>query len=214
MLEFQTLGCVPYEEAERIQRKTWEERVADRISDRILFLEHPAVYTVGKQDVSGDWRRDEVWRRQAGIHLAKTDRGGRVTYHGPGQLVGYCILKLRGRLKSVPTLVSELQTALVDTLASWGLAAEGDARYPGVWVRNESGLEKIAAIGLAISRGVTRHGFALNVSPNLDHYAGIVPCGIPDRSVTSMQARLGASTPSLEAVQEALKKQLRLHVSS
>lgn len=181
-------GEVVYEDAWRWQRRIAEARLAREIGDVLLSLTHDRVYTAGRHanvaaNVLGT----------TGIRVVEVDRGGDVTYHGPGQLVVYPVLRLADR-KAARPLVTALETALVRTLASYGVDAAPDPGRPGVWV----GRDKVAAIGLRIDRGVTTHGLALNVKPALEDYAGLIPCGIVDGGVTSL-ARLGVVTTVAEA---------------
>lgn len=201
------LGLIPYSDALAHQERIHAERVKGNVPDTIIFCEHPPVYTMGKRDCVSDLLLpiDEI--KSLGIDVVKTNRGGRITYHGPGQLVGYLIAKLvqnppLGGL-GVKEFVRMIEEMLVSALGSFGINASRDAAYPGVWVDSK----KIAAIGLRISRGVTMHGFALNVSPNMDHYQHIIPCGIKDRGVTSMKKVLGY-TPGLSQMRDAIVKAL------
>src|SRR5256885_8221078 len=177
-LRVRWLGRVPYAEADELQRALLE-RAAD---DYLLLLEHPHVYTLGK---SADPAHVLVPPASVGADLVRTDRGGDVTYHGPGQLVGYPIVTLpewRAGQRDVVAYVRRLEAVLIAALGDLGVEAERDDGYTGVWV----GGEKIAAIGVRVSRGRTRHGFALNVDPDLSMFGHIVPCGIADRGVTSL----------------------------
>jgi lipoyl synthase len=181
-LRVRWLGRVPYGEADELQRALLE-RTAD---DYLLLLEHPHVYTLGK---SADPAHVLVPPASVGADLVRTDRGGDVTYHGPGQLVGYPIVTLpewRAGQRDVVAYVRRLETVLISALGDLGVDARRDDGYTGVWV----GGEKIAAIGVRVSRGRTRHGFALNVDPDLSMFDHIVPCGIADRGVTSLAAQL------------------------
>ena len=183
MLRARWLGRVPYGEADRLQRAL-HERAAD---DYLLLLEHPHVYTLG---TTADPAHVLVPPATVGAELVHVDRGGDVTYHGPGQLVGYPIVTLpewRDGLRDVVAYVRLLEDVLIGALAGFGIEAHREPRYTGVWV----GDEKIAAIGVKVARGRTRHGFALNVDPDLAMFDHIVPCGIRDRGVTSMAALLG-----------------------
>jgi lipoyl synthase len=177
------LGLVPYAEAEALQRAIHEH--AD--TDYLLLQEHPHVYTLGSSAKVEHVLRDPA---TVGAQLVEADRGGDVTYHGPGQLVGYPIISLeewRAGQRDVVAYVRKLEDVLVAVCADFGIAAGRSAGYTGVWV----GDEKIAAIGVRVSRGRTRHGFALNVDPDLSMFDHIVPCGIRDRGVTSMARLLG-----------------------
>ena len=179
------LGTVPYAEAEALQRAIHERSDADYL----LLQEHPHVYTLGS---SADPAHVLVDPGSVGAELITADRGGDVTYHGPGQLVGYPIISLaewRAGQRDVVAYVRRLEAVLIAVLADFGIEAACVPKYTGVWV----GDEKIAAIGVRVARGRTRHGFALNVDPDLSMFEHIVPCGIRDRGVTSM-ARVLAAT--------------------
>jgi lipoic acid synthetase len=179
------LGLVPYDEAEALQRAIHEHADADYL----LLQEHPHVYTLGSSAKPEHVLRDPA---SVGAALVHADRGGDVTYHGPGQLVGYPIISLaewRAGQRDVVAYVRKLEDVLIAVCADFGITAERSAGYTGVWV----GDEKIAAIGVRVSRGRTRHGFALNVDPDLSMFEHIVPCGIRDRGVTSMARVLGSS---------------------
>lgn len=175
-------GLVEYESALQIQRNFHSE-IADNLRpNTLILLEHPSVYTAGRRTALSD-------RPSNDIPVIDVDRGGKITWHGPGQLVGYPIIKLANRL-DVVGFVRELERALINTCAHFGLAAE---RYPdrsGVWMRDSKGDRKIAAIGIRVAKGVTMHGFALNVCPDLSGFDQIVPCGISDAEVTSLQREL------------------------
>ena len=187
-LEIRRLGLVPYVEALSLQRALVEERRLGLIGDVLLLVEHPAVLTLG---VKGDGGRSHILASEEAlaaeaIEVHETGRGGDITYHGPGQIVGYPILDLKPDRCDVHRYVRDLEEALIRTAADHGVVAERIAGLTGVWV----GSEKLAAIGVRISRWITSHGFALNVTINLSHFSLIVPCGIKDRGVTSLQ-RLG-----------------------
>jgi lipoyl synthase len=201
-LRVRWLGRVPYAEADELQRALLE-RAAD---DYLLLLEHPHVYTLGK---SADPAHVLVPPASVGADLVRTDRGGDVTYHGPGQLVGYPIVTLpewRAGQRDVVAYVRRLEAVLIAALGDLGVRAERDDGYTGVWV----GGEKIAAIGVRVSRGRTRHGFALNVDPDLSMFGHIVPCGIADRGVTSLAAQLG-SAPDMHTVVDAVTARFTEH---
>lgn len=185
-------GVVPYGRGLKWQKHLVAQRRANRIPDHILFLEHPPVYTMGRRDSASDLlvAKDQV--RGLGIEIHKTDRGGGITYHGPGQLVGYLIFRLRD---SVPRFVWKVEEALLGTLERYHLEAGRDNSHPGIWVEDR----KIAALGFRIERGITYHGFALNVTCDLSPFQHIRPCGIPDRGVTSIEKETGW-TPSLRDV--------------
>lgn len=208
MLRAHHLGLMPYRGAWALQERLRGERAAGAIPDTLLLCEHPPVFTVGRQDCRADWRASDTEITEAGIEMVQVNRGGRITYHGPGQLVGYFIVDLRGRGYGVREFVGRIEALVMRTLADFGVPAERDPRYPGVWVRGHDHLQKIAAIGLHISRGITQHGFALNVAPEMRHYRYIVPCGIADREVTSLKQLLGPACPTIGAVATAVVEKL------
>ncbi len=180
------LGTVGYLDAWELQRRLVDARRDGAISDTLLLLEHPPVYTMGRRTDRAHLLWDAEERASRGIDLVEVDRGGDVTYHGPGQLVGYPIVRLASS-RSVVGYVRALEAALIDALGALGVQARRSEGYTGVWVGNE----KIAAIGVRVAvGGVTSHGFALNVHPDLGDFGGIVPCGISDRGVCSL-ATLG-----------------------
>ena len=200
-LEVRRLGTVPYAEALALQRTLVEERRADRVPDLLLLLEHPPVITLG---VKGDGGRANILATagrlaELGIEVSETGRGGDVTYHGPGQVVGYPILDLRPDRCDVHRYVRDVEEVMIRVCAGYGLAAGRIKGMTGAWI----GSEKIGAIGVRISRWITSHGFAFNVSTNLDHFGLIVPCGIVDGGVTSLERAAGRRVPIAE-VEDAL----------
>lgn len=204
-MEWQELGTMPYSEASKLQERLRELRIAGLIPDRMLLVEHPPVLTVGKRDSGEDFCSPPEEIAADGIDVIKTNRGGRVTYHGPGQLVGYFICSLESLGMGVKDFVRAIEEASIRTLADFGIRAHRDKEHPGVWI----GRDKICAIGLNVSRGVTQHGFALNVDCDLSAYRHIVACGIRGRGVTSM-TRLLPKPPPMRRV----KKDLVDHVGS
>jgi lipoyl(octanoyl) transferase len=187
------LGQVPYGEALALQRRLVEERRAGAVGDVLLLLEHPHVITLG---VRGDGGRSHILAgaevlASRSVEVHETGRGGDVTYHGPGQIVGYPILDLKPDRCDVHRYVRDLEDVLIRTAADFGIEAERVPGLTGVWV----GREKLAAIGVRLSRWVTSHGFAFNVSTDLDYFNLIVPCGITDRGVTSLERLLGCALP-------------------
>src|SRR5439155_22748850 len=186
-----------------------EQRRMAAIPDTLLLLEHAPVITLGRRATLDDVFLSETALRQRGIALEKATRGGLVTYHGPGQLVGYPIVKLRARGLTVPCYVRALDLAIISVLSSIGIGARIDEGHVGVWT--ESG--KIAAIGVAQRHGVTLHGFAVNLQPNLAHFELINPCGIGDLGVTSAAAILGHAVDTHQfksRIASALEQQLEL----
>jgi lipoyl(octanoyl) transferase len=197
-LDVRRLGLVPYAEALALQRALVEDRKADRIDDTLLLVEHPHVLTLG---VRGDGGRSHILAsdaalRERGLEVFETGRGGDITYHGPGQLVGYPIISLKPDRCDVHKYVRDLEEVLIRTTADYGIDGGRIEGLTGVWVGSEkkgSSAEKLAAIGVRISRWVTSHGFALNVTTDLGLFNLIVPCGIADRGVTSLERLLGRS---------------------
>jgi lipoyl(octanoyl) transferase len=186
------LGVVPYAEALALQQALAEERKAQRIPDTLLLLQHPHVLTLG---VRGDGGRSHILAGDdllaaRGIEVFETGRGGDITYHGPGQLVGYPIVSLKPDRLDVHRYVRDLEEVLIRTAADYGIDAGRTEGLTGVWAGAEK-REKVAAIGVRISRWVTSHGFALNVTTKLDYFDLIVPCGIADRGVTSIERLVG-----------------------
>ena len=183
------LGTIPYREAVALQDTLRSRRQAGELPDLLLVLEHPPVYTKGKRTEAGDLPMGEDWYRQQGIEVCETDRGGRVTYHGPGQLVAYPIMEV----ERVADFVRTMELAIVAALADEGIPAEArDTPFTGVWVRDS----KIASIGVRVSGGVTTHGLAVNVDNDLQPFEWIVPCGIDHVTVTSVSKETGRA-PSL-----------------
>jgi lipoyl(octanoyl) transferase len=181
------LGRVEYGEAWALQRRLVEARHAEQIGDVLVLLEHPHVYTLGRRADETHVLANPSRLESIGAALYRIDRGGDVTYHGPGQLVGYPILDLKRRDADVHRYVDGLEEAIIRTLADYGIEGGRVVRYPGVWV----GERKIAAIGVKVAHWITSHGFALNVDPDLGYFDEIVPCGLHDKGVTSMSRVLG-----------------------
>ncbi len=187
------LGLVEYREALALQQRYADARAADAIPDTLLLLEHPLCYTRGRRTPPGELTLPERWYAERGIDIVDVDRGGKVTHHGPGQLVGYPIMRVDSALEHVRTM----ERALVDALADEGVEARGRSvdgpAFTGVWV----GEEKIASIGVHVSRGITTHGFAINLDNDLEPWSWIVPCGLPDVRTTSLAQITGRPGPLL-----------------
>jgi lipoyl(octanoyl) transferase len=188
-IDIRRLGLVPYDEALAMQRELVEERRAGLVPDLLLLLQHPPVITLG---VKGDGGRANIVATderlgELGIAVHETGRGGDVTYHGPGQIVGYPILDLKPDRCDVHRYVRDLEEVMIRVCADYGVTAGRIKGLTGTWV----GAEKIGAIGVRLSRWITSHGFAFNVSTDLDHFKLIVPCGISDRGVTSLERATG-----------------------
>jgi lipoyl(octanoyl) transferase len=185
-------GLVGYEEALVVQRQFHKEIAAGTRPNSLILLEHPSVFTAGK-------RTQDFERPTDGTPVIDVDRGGRITWHGPGQLVGYPIVKLLKPTELVG-FVRTLESALIEVCSLFGIKAQRVEGRSGVWVCDEKGDRKIAAIGIRVASGVTMHGFALNVSPDLAAFGRIVPCGIDDAAVTSMARELGREIAVSEVI--------------
>jgi lipoyl(octanoyl) transferase len=182
-------GLVPYEEARRLQQEVEGARQAGAVPDVLLLLEHPPVYTKGRRATADELPMSEDWYRMQGIDVVETDRGGRVTYHGPGQLVGYPIMSLKPYRDDVHEYIRRMEQVIVGALAGWEVEAEVVDGLTGVWTPER---RKIGSIGVHVSRGVTTHGFAINVNNDLQPFEWIVPCGIESCRMTSLTRELSA----------------------
>lgn len=188
------LGLVDYDEALAQQRALRERRLEGSIADTLLLLEHPPTITLGRRTAHDDLLVDREGLRRLGFAVAEVERGGRATYHGPGQVVGYAIVSLKERNLSVPSFVALLEQTGIDYLSGLGIEAGRRGGFNGVWTNGR----KIGAIGVHLRRWVSLHGFALNVDPDLRHYGAIVPCGITDAEPTSVRRELGSAPPMSE----------------
>jgi lipoyl(octanoyl) transferase len=199
LLRVEELGVIDYLSAWQLQKELQEKVIINVESNTLLLLQHPSVYTAG--------RRTEITDRPLdNTPVIDVDRGGKITWHGLGQIVGYPIIKLKNST-DVVGFVRELETALIEICDEFGIKAQRYCERSGVWLRDEKGDRKIAAIGLRVAKGVTMHGFALNVNPDLSAYSKIVPCGIADAKVTSLSAELGRSI-TIDEVMPVLKKHI------
>jgi len=230
MIECIDLGLIGYKESWQIQEDLRLKREKGETPDRLLLLEHPPVFTLGKRDCEDDITSTREVIAADGIDIVKTNRGGRITYHGPGQLVGYFICNVNEAVKSanIPPLckgrlggvdlppltppykggvrgikhfVYLIEELCLNVLSGFGIKGRRDPDHPGIWV----GQSKIAAIGLHVSRGITQHGFALNVNPDLNHYRHIIACGIKGHGTTSMQVISGTSA-SIDRVKRSVRE--------
>ncbi len=222
MINVVQLGRVDYATALKLQKSLVELRKEGRIADTLLLLEHPPVITLGRNARRENVVSSEEQLACAGVEVFEADRGGDVTYHGPGQLVGYPIFDLRSYTPRIGAVefVRRVEEALIRACGDLGVPCKRVEGLTGVWTenlprrhgdteKNEAGEAKIAAIGVHISRGVTSHGFALNVATDLEHFKLIVPCGIADKPVTSIARELGRrgeAVPALERVAEAVTR--------
>lgn len=197
LVKVQELGVVDYLSAWEMQKQIAEEVLTGKIENTLLLLQHPSVYTAGRRTQLSDRPLDNT-------PVIDVDRGGKITWHGVGQLVGYPIIKLKNSA-DVVGFVRELENALIQVCGEFGITAQRYCERSGVWVRDEKSDRKIAAIGLRVAKGVSTHGFALNVNPDLSAYLKIIPCGIPDAKVTSLSAELGVQV-TIEQVIPVLQK--------
>ena len=197
-MEVRRLGLVPYADAWAMQNQLADARRVGLTPDTLILLEHPHTYTIGRSGTRDHVYLPEDELAARGITCLEVDRGGDVTYHGPGQLVGYPIVDL-GPQPDVGLYLRNLEACLIDVLADYDIAAERLKGYTGVWIADR----KIAAIGVKVSQGVTTHGFALNVATDLSLFTHILACGIPDKGVTSMAVELGHA-PAMSEVEDAV----------
>jgi lipoyl(octanoyl) transferase len=199
ILRVEELGVIDYLSAWQMQKEIHEKVLNNIEPNTLLILQHPSVYTAG--------RRTEITDRPLdNTPVIDVDRGGKITWHGLGQIVGYPIIKLKNST-DVVGFVRELETALIEICDEFGIKAQRYCERSGVWLRDEKGDRKIAAIGLRVAKGVTMHGFALNVNPDLSAYSKIIPCGIADAKVTSLSAELGRNV-TIDEVMPVLKKHI------
>jgi len=196
------LGQIDYGEAYDIQKKLWSQKMNGRAEDALLLLSHPPTFTIGKSGKLDNLLLNKEELAGKGISLFFIDRGGDITYHGPGQLVVYPIIDLKDRGKDIHRYIHYLEEVVIRTLASLSIEAQRDEKHVGVWV----GDEKIAAIGVRIKNWITMHGLALNVNPDLEYFSFINPCGILDKGVTSITGLLSREVPMEVVVKELVKQ--------
>jgi lipoyl(octanoyl) transferase len=199
LLRVEELGVIDYLSAWQMQKELQEKVIINIEPNTLLLLQHPSVYTAGRRTEISDRPLDNT-------PVIDVDRGGKITWHGLGQIVGYPIIKLKNST-DVVGFVRELETSLISICDEFGIKAERYCERSGVWLRDAKGDRKIAAIGLRVAKGVTMHGFALNVNPDLSAYSKIVPCGIADAKVTSLSAELGRNI-TIDEVMPVLKKHI------
>lgn len=200
----QRLGLIDYEQALTIQRKVHQEVVEELSPNTLILLQHPPVFTAGRRTLDSERPID-------GSKVIDVDRGGKITFHGPGQIVGYPIVKLK-KANDVVGFVRQLEKALIQICQEFNIKGQTYCERSGVWVRDERGDRKIAAIGIRVAKGVTMHGFALNVNPDLSYFDRIIPCGIADAQVTSMEKELNRSI-ALDEVLEAVEARMKQSLS-
>lgn len=206
--QLRRFGRVFYPAGLRIQKALAAHVSQSGTPDQLVLLEHDPVFTLGRNATPADIHMSDDFLAAQGVSVHRTDRGGEVTYHGPGQIVAYPICNLRGGREDVGRLVRGLEEAMIRTAADFGVVADRLKGAPGIWVETPRGLEKLGAIGLHLSRWITTHGIAFNVRPNLDHFRWITPCGFTDKGVCSLQSLLGEDAPTWEVAADHLQAHL------
>lgn len=206
--QIRRLGPVLYAAGLRMQRAMAAFVKDGQQPDQILILEHNPVFTLGRNATRDDIHVADSFLEERGVEIHETDRGGQVTYHGPGQIVVYPICNLKDGREDVGRLVRGLEEAMIRTAADFGVAADRLEGFPGVWVDTPRGLEKLGALGIHLNRWITTHGIAFNVEPNLAHFQWITPCGITDKGVCSLKSLLGAAAPTWEQAADRLEAHL------
>jgi len=193
------LGFIDYKEAWDLQKEIFLKRVSGEVEDYLLLLEHPNTYTLGKTAHRENLKGSEEYLKVNNISVYDIDRGGDITYHGPGQIVGYPIIDLNNWFKDTHKYLRALEEVIIKTCSDFGLDSGRNEKHTGVWI----GDRKIAAIGIKVSRWITMHGFAFNVNTDLNLFNGIIPCGIQDKSVTSLSKELNSEI-SIQEVKDKL----------
>lgn len=198
------IGIKPYKEVWALQEELRNDRIEEKRGDMLILCQHNPVYTVGKQDCQEDWLSSFEEIAEQGIEIVQCNRGGRITYHGHGQLVAYFIFRIENFSTGVRDFVRKIEDSCIDLLQTLGTNPSRKENYPGIWVNNK----KVIAIGLNIAHGVSMHGIAINVEPEMSHYKHIIPCGIRDHGVTSLAEILGTKKPQMSDVKNELVKSL------
>ena len=191
------LGLSDYNDTWKLQKKLQSKRILGEIEDHLLLVEHPPVFTLGKNA-----SKQHIINNSEDVSIIQTDRGGNITFHGPGQLVCYPILDLNHYKRSITWYMRELEQLIIDVLGEYDIKASRKKGLTGTWVKDK----KIAALGVRISRWVTMHGFSLNINPDLNFYKNIIPCGIKEYGVTSMVKIMGNEVPSMDEVKTKMTK--------
>ena len=191
------LGLSDYNDTWKLQKKLQSKRILGEIEDHLLLVEHPPVFTLGKNA-----SKQHIINNSDDVSIIQTDRGGNITFHGPGQLVCYPILDLNHYKRSITWYMRELEQLIIDVLGEYDIKASRKKGLTGTWVKDK----KIAALGVRISRWVTMHGFSLNINPDLNFYKHIIPCGIKEYGVTSMANIMGNEVPSMDEVKAKMTK--------
>ena len=206
--QIRRLGHVLYAAGLRMQQAMAAYVAPGDRPDQILVLEHNPVFTLGRNATRQDIHVSDDFLRERGVEIFETDRGGQVTYHGPGQIVIYPICNLKGGREDVGRLVRGLEEAMIRTARDFGVTAQRLHGFPGIWVETPRGLEKLGALGLHLNRWITTHGIAFNVAPDLAHFRWITPCGITDKGVCSLKSLLGEAAPTWDQAADRLQAHL------
>jgi len=211
--QLRRFGRVFYPAGLRLQKALATHVSLEGTPDQLVILEHDPVFTLGRNATPADIHMSDDFLAAQGVSVHRTDRGGEVTYHGPGQIVAYPICNLRGGREDVGRLVRGLEEAMIRTAADFGVTADRLKGAPGIWVDTPRGLEKLGAIGLHLSRWITTHGIAFNVRPNLDHFRWITPCGFTDKGVCSLHSLLSEGAPTWEVAADRLQAHLTVSLA-
>ena len=204
ILDFIDLGRIDYKEAWDLQKSLYENKLNGEIADTLLLLEHPHTYTLGKTTDKENLVGDAEYLSEKGIKVYNIDRGGDITYHGPGQIVGYAIFDLKKWKQDTHHYLRALEEVIIKTSSDCGLSTSRNDKHTGVWIDDR----KICAIGIKVSRWITMHGFAFNVNTDLELFNGIIPCGINDKEVTSLKNELDR-TFDIRSVKELIVKNVK-----
>ncbi len=199
-LNYTDLGLIDYKEAWDLQKDTFELRKENKIPDTFYMLEHPHTYTLGRVAEKKNLVGSEDYLKENKISVYEIDRGGDITYHGPGQIVGYPIINLNDWVNDTHKYLRALEEIIIMTCAEYGIICGRNPKYTGVWIEDR----KIAAIGIKVSRWITMHGFAFNVKTDLSLFNGIIPCGITDKAVTSLEKETNSTIDMLEVKEKLL----------
>lgn len=206
ILTYSDLGFIDYKEAWDLQYEVHAKRVSGDAKDFLFLLEHPNTYTLGKTAHKENLMGSEKYLKENNISVYDIDRGGDITYHGPGQIVGYPIIDLNNWYKDTHKYLRALEEVIIKTCSEYGIDCGRNEKHTGVWIRDK----KIAAIGIKVSRWVTMHGFAFNVNTDLNLFSGIIPCGIQDKTVTSLKEELGHEIDVLEVKAKLLNNFIKV----
>jgi len=201
ILTYCDIDTIDYKEAWELQKEIFSKRVSNEIGDYLFLLEHPNTYTLGKTAHKENLKSSDKYLKENNISVYDIDRGGDITYHGPGQIVGYPIIDLNNWFKDTHKYLRALEEVIINTCSEYNLICERNPKHTGVWICEK----KIAAIGIKVSRWITMHGFAFNVNTDLNLFEGIIPCGIQDKSVTSLSRELGTKIEISEVKEKLLK---------